>query len=285
MNQESMGSLTEADRGHRLFAIVSWGNAGTHWLAKLLNAHPDVFCVHNLRNKFEVRGGLLGAPRLRQLRRRFTGSVGYMEKIRREGAAYALAGDVHGVPPRDAPGLTRHFGEGIRCAVVVRHPVVRVRSRMSAFYRDGLKEQGVRFRTIRKSLDPGTRELLDSREKLFFAHVVQMTDRIRREVEVGPVFTLERLTADPAEADRLLAHLSAGGLSFPPQLFREEYAKPVMIHSAGKTTDDPEEIFLGWEPWQRRAFCSILSAEARTIYQELGYDLGFLTRPTSGARE
>jgi hypothetical protein len=156
---------------------------------------------------------------------------------------------------------------------------------MNAFHRDGLKAQGVRFRALRRSLDPGTRELLDSKERLFFAHVVQLTDRIRQEVEIGPVFTLERLTADPAEADRLLAHLSAGALSFPPQLFREEYAKPVMTHSAGKTTDDPEEIFRGWEPWQRRAFCSILSAEARTIYGDLGYDLGSLIRSPSGARE
>ena len=31
-----------------LFAIITWGSTGTSWISKILNHHPEIFCVHEL---------------------------------------------------------------------------------------------------------------------------------------------------------------------------------------------------------------------------------------------
>ena len=39
-------ALLDAGSCDRLFAVVSWGAAATMWLAKTLNAHPEMLCLH-----------------------------------------------------------------------------------------------------------------------------------------------------------------------------------------------------------------------------------------------
>jgi hypothetical protein len=38
------------------FAVVSWGCAATSWLARVLNGHPDIYCVHAANRVWEVLG-------------------------------------------------------------------------------------------------------------------------------------------------------------------------------------------------------------------------------------
>ena len=37
----------EKTRHGQLFAVVSWGCAATRWLAKVLNCHPEILCLHH----------------------------------------------------------------------------------------------------------------------------------------------------------------------------------------------------------------------------------------------
>jgi hypothetical protein len=267
----------------KLFAVVSWGNAGTHWLGRMLNAHPEVFCLHNLRRKAEP-GGMFQKPLVRFLARRARGPRPYMELLRRVARDYRLAGDVHGVDLHETAALRRAHGGRIRFAAVTRHPVLRVRSHLQQHalgrHRPWLGQGGLR-RSVPDDLLP----LLADEERLFFVHVMRLVSRLPAEQAVGPVFCMERLTRERAELDRLLGHLSQGELSFPDHAFDEDWSAPTARHAAPSATRKPEEVFAALEPWQRTCFQRLLDPGAREAYESLGYDLSFLgDAPRGGAQ-
>jgi len=259
-----------------LFAVISWGNAGTHWLTKLLNAHPEVLCLHNLRNKLEPRKGIRVNRYVRYLTRRFTGSVSYLEILRREGSPYRLVGDVHGVSISDLPRLRGTYGERIRFAVLTRHPVLRVRSQLNLAARSGSRKQLILYRRLRSSLPQDLAQTLTSREELFFVHVCRLVTQVGEEAKVGPLFGVEQLSADPGRADALLAHLSQGELSFPNGLVETLAKRHVVSHSPDKQTDEPAVVFAELPRWQQDTFRRLLDPDSRKRYEELGYDLSFV---------
>jgi hypothetical protein len=260
-----------------LFAVISWGTAGTHWLARLLNAHPDVLCVHNLRNKVESSQLLLRNRWSRIAWRRVVGSRRYLRLIRNEGRAYRCAGDVHGVPARDVEDLATCFGERIRFAVLTRHPVTRVRSFVNLNERVGSGiDRPVLAVHLLRQLGREACEAMGSRRRLYFLYGVLQVLRVIEEQRVGPIFTLERLTTERDEVNRLLRHLSQGELAFDPETLEASYSQPTISHSPTKQTDDPAQVFASFEPSEQATFRQFLLPEARKLYEELGYDLSFL---------
>ena len=98
----------------RLFSVISWGCAATHWLARALNSHSEIFCVHagNFSLHQYGRAPYLDGPE-------------YLRVIGELGTSYAAAGDVHGVDIRSNTGLcVTPFGDRFGCAVVVREPIL-----------------------------------------------------------------------------------------------------------------------------------------------------------------
>ncbi len=253
----------------RLFAICSWGNAGTYWLTKLLNAHPEIFCVHNVKGQWARH---TGADRIDDL--------DYLRIVGTQGAVYRLAGDVHGVARESIPGLRAEFGDRFRCASLVRHPVPRVRSHMTLAATEGFNSDDVDYRRLEGSLDEPLKRLLKGKERLFFAHVMELVNSVSEENALGPVCTLEGLVSEPGQVQELVRHLSNGELSFPASLFDRDWRNPVNRHAGdhapGEPGNIPEDIFVSLPGWQQEAFRALLGPHARTLYEDLGYDLSFL---------
>ena len=120
--ETSVQEETAYELAPHLFAVVSWGCAATAWLARVLNSHTDVFCVHQANVKWSL---FSEAPRL--------DDVLYMRLIRNLGRGHAAAGDVHGIDRNKIALLREAYGEGFDCAVVVREPLSRLRSQFSLF--------------------------------------------------------------------------------------------------------------------------------------------------------
>jgi hypothetical protein len=106
------------------FAVVSWGCAATAWLAKILNSHPEIFCVHALRSYWTTLGQATGLDDLT-----------YMQVIASQGHAHKAAGDVHGIDRANIPTLRQAFGPRFNAVVVVRHPLPRLCSLLAFFAR------------------------------------------------------------------------------------------------------------------------------------------------------
>ena len=90
--------------------MISWGCAATHWLARALNSHADIFCVHagNFSRHQYGRAPYLDGPE-------------YLQVIGQMGCSYAAAGDVHGVNIRTimklrAVPLAAGLGARLWCA-------------------------------------------------------------------------------------------------------------------------------------------------------------------------
>ncbi len=249
----------------RLFAILSWGAAGTYWLTKVLNAHPEIFCVHNVKGQW---ARLTGADRIDDL--------DYLHIIGTQAAVYRLAGDVHGVARENIPELRAEFGDRFRCASLVRHPVPRVRSQMMLAAKAGFESYDIDHRRLQGSFDGPLRRLLEGEERLFFAHVMELVNSVSDEKALGPVYALERLSLDPGNIEELVAHLSNAELSFPAALLDWDWRDPVNRHASDRSAGVPETIFASLPGWQQEAFRALLGPHARRLYEDLGYDLSFL---------
>jgi len=76
----------------QLFVVVSWGCAATRWLATILNNHPEIFCVHALREYWPGIG---------------REDVSYLYTLASHGAVYKAVGDVHGITGANIPWLDK----------------------------------------------------------------------------------------------------------------------------------------------------------------------------------
>lgn len=250
----------------RLFGVVTWGNAGSMWLAKLLNSHPGIFCLHHLKGQW---ADILGQKRLDDLR--------YYEVIERQASAYDLAGDVHGVELEGLPRLERRYGERFRAAVLVRHPVPRILSHLGSVAEKGRPYYDLNYRRLRRGLSSELRTLLNDEERLFFVHVMGLVNRVVVERDAAPVFTLEDLSQDRSSVARLLDHLSAGSLDPGNLLDGEAWHRPVNSRFSEAPPDrDPRAAFDALPDWGRIAFAALLEPAARDAYEALGYDLSFI---------
>jgi len=151
------------DRPPRLFSIISWGCAATYWLTKVLTAHPEVLCLHNLRNQLSVVTG--NAP---------LDEISYMKLIDYQGAPFRLSGDCHGIPLASVRKVTEHFGERFRAVVVTRHPVSRFLSATVMLKKQSVENYGDVFQTFLKQLDKKIMKSFKKNDELYLVRIMQM---------------------------------------------------------------------------------------------------------------
>ncbi|MBX3736343.1 MAG: hypothetical protein KF715_06640 [Candidatus Didemnitutus sp.] len=239
----------------RLFAVVSWGAAGTSWLARALNAHPDIFCVHAAGTMWKI---FAGCPPV--------DGVEYLRIVGAQGYAHACAGDVHGVSRHTIPALRQEFGDRFRSAVLVRDPLPRLRSqlalmnRLRAFQGWDVSHVDMMARTC--GFDP-TGWSYD--ERLQF-HAANMLNAIVEETAVGPIFRLEDISRSATSLEALLRHLTAGEVTAPMWWAKHVLeSRPVNSHASSVSN-----VALNISPELLRA---VLRPEAIKIYCDLGYQL------------
>lgn len=241
----------------RLFAVVSWGATATHWLFRVLNAHPKIFCFHHLLSSINMTKRLEMNP------------IEYMTTIAHSGAGFQLAGDVHGIELEWLPKMHARWPDRFRAAIMVRNPVQRVRSAYALWDNKLGVNSGVDILKPDCSQEKG--EEADAKERELFTHFMTLINRISEERKYGHIYLMEKLTTDLEELNLLLGHLTEGELKF-------ESDDDLFEHGPGhmKKKDSPEEAFTSLPEWQREMFVQLLTPKARWSYEDLGYDLSFL---------
>lgn len=238
----------------RLFAVVSWGAAGTHWLSRTLNDCPGVYCAHAsnlLWTRFAGAQILDGAD--------------YLRLIAVLGAGNQAAGDVHGISRHDVPVIREALGDRFRAIVLVRDPLHRLVSQLALFSRyahDQYWDVGYlsdKFPHIQRLLPTG------AYEEWLFVHGANMLNAIVDEVRVSRVVRMEDLTTDPASLVELVSYLTDNTVKAS-----EAWAHTAIALGATNRHAIAERHLLDW---QRRALVEVIDKAALECYRGLGYEL------------
>lgn len=234
--------------------MVSWGCAATSWLAKILNSHPDIYCVHAANLFWHVLGEI---PRLDGVR--------YLQIIASQGHAHAAAGDVHGVSRHLIPELRATFGAAFNAAVVVREPAARLYSQMALFdqYVDLQSwEIGYIDEVIARCgvVLPGNEYV-----NRLFVHGVNMLNAVLEERECGRIFRAEDLTSDAEVLSQFIDEITRGKVRAEPEWVQAAVnSKRLNAHAdavSGRQLED----------WQVDVVRKVVDPRAWEIYSELGY--------------
>jgi hypothetical protein len=238
----------------QLFAVISWGCAATTWIARALNSHPDIFCVHALNVALErVSGG----PRL--------DGVDYLRILDPQSFAHPAAGDVHGVSPATLPALREEFGDRFRSVVVVRDPLPRLGSLLSFFDRVGRVEAW--DLTHSDSLVEEKAIELPDRDYAtrFFVHAANMLNAVVGEVAAGPIYRAEDITSSRAALAAFVTDVTGGAV-------RPTRGWITKTRRGARVNVNPRQD-AGLADWQRDVVTQIVQPEAWTLYRALGYEL------------
>jgi hypothetical protein len=256
-HDEVVAFLKQTHHVDQLFSIVSWGCSGTSWLAKVLNSHKEIMCLHDFpigycdienRNPFA-----------------------YMRSLYLTSYAYTLAGDIHGIPRESIPKIKKIYGNTFKTAILVRAPYPRLLSMLATVrLNHGLDNDFSYIDGLAERLNIG--EVL-TWEKRMFIHSVNMLNAIVDEKKyVGDIiFRMEDLIKSPDNLCQLIVHISEGkikpdekwlvdALLIPPaHSHRDQYEEAIVL------TDEEKELIP-----------VILSDQAIKEYESLNYDVSKL---------
>jgi hypothetical protein len=245
------------ERRTRAFAVLSWGAAGTKWLAKALNSSSEIFCVHSINGGMAT---LHDAPR--------RDGLGYLLLLLRNGDAYLAAGDVHGVSRQEIPTIEAKLGDLFRCAILVREPMARLRSQNALFEQHTVRP-GKPWGEL-DYLNPLIRSLgmddasIPYRDRLFI-HGANMLNTITEEVDIGPVYRMEDLTTSVEALRALVDHLTGSVVETSADWAQTAIdLSPANVHvkNAAPFTDRQLDIVR-----------QVVRPEAWQLYRHLGYDV------------
>jgi len=234
--------------------VVSWGCAATAWLAKALNSHPDIFCVHAANYSWRVYGKYehLDGPE-------------YIHVIANQGWNYAAVGDVHGVSRDHIPELRRRLDDRFNAAVIVREPIVRLHSQLALFAQNEKD----------RSWDVGYVDDLISRTGIvlpadnyrcrLFVHAANMLNAILEERGVGRIYRSEDLTVCPETLGEFVEEITRGSVSPSPAWLRSAIETPRANQHAGPHQDRQ------FADWQVDVIRSVVDPRSWDIYEALGY--------------
>lgn len=238
-----------------LFVLYSWGRTATAWLARVLNAHEDIFCIHQpILN--EEHGNKSG--KLRLMSEVFLGG-GF-------GGHYRNVGFTHGVPSYFHHDIEAGFNANIRVATIQRHPIKRINSATKT-----LSSIPRRFYNTYEELKKmSAHDFPDDNLSLAHYNFCKSCNRIIHESKFL-IFKMEDLVTNPKTLNILVRYVTWDECGIELERLRSLQKKP--INQRFKKSKSPQEIFDGWTADQQLAFKTLLAPEAVAIYRKLGYDL------------
>jgi hypothetical protein len=253
-----------------LFSVVSWGCAATEWLAKTLNSHPDIFCLHHA----DITWNKIGrAPQL--------SGWEYLRVVGVTGWSYRASGDVHGLSLEAIPDLRAKLGDAFNCAILVREPLPRLRSQIALFDSWPVKaDWNVDY--VQRFIDEGIQLPQDNIDNRLFLHGVNMLNTVIQEEPVAPIWRFEDLTTSPKAFARFVEELMRGRVEVELEWAERAVRRPTSNPHRG-TNAAPRPF----EPWQMEAIRKVVEPRAWEIYERLGYktpDFVELTRAADRPR-
>jgi len=238
----------------QVFYVVSWGCAATAWLARVLNHHPDIYCVHAANHHWHVLGDCEKLDGVR-----------YLRIIGSQGHSHIAAGGVHGISRHLVPECRRIFGNQFNAAVVVREPLSRIRS-LIALHRDFEGFQVFDLDYLDAILDragiviePG-----DYQSRLF-VHAANMLNAILEELEVGKIYRCEDLTSDTGVLGEFVREITRDKISPDSGWLKAALeTKKVNVHAGRHPRRELTD-------WQIDVIRKVVDPRAWDIYESLGY--------------
>jgi hypothetical protein len=252
-----------------LFIGYCWGSAGTAWLAKLLNAHPDILCLHApilpRFNHFALEDSL---ELIRAL---------FHEKS--FGRFYSFVGLTHGVPLEWHSHLVSHF-EQVRGFITIRHPIPRIQSTFNYNMLRGVAEKkqvnaewvSALMRYHEKLETISGKTFPKDYEALSFYHGCGMINAIVGEVASGlPIYKYEELTTDYRTTQHLLKFISDDRLGMDQSLLERIQHTPINTRTGRIENRSPRSVYESWNEFQREAYHWLLAEETIELYRKAGY--------------
>ncbi len=251
-----------------LFVGYCWGSAGTTWLAKVLNAHPDILALH--------APGAAGLDRGDQ--DSVLSMIDYTFEARDAGGAYSAVGFTHGIGVHMHEQLVECYGGRLRAFVLVRHPLTRARSQASLI--TNLRSRSDhQWHSMESEISESVEGLLEldptlptDPDSTAFYHACRALDRVvfeaKREL---PFFKAEELFVDVRRVLDLVDHVSGGDLVGDRSTIELLQSGSIGAHADGPM--DPDAIWASLPDHMKLAFSLSLSDEAAELYTNLGYEL------------
>jgi hypothetical protein len=244
-----------------LFAVVTWGCAGTKWLTQVLNGHPEIFCVHALRYCMGVSEGL--AERLDDLQ--------VIAAVERMGGGLQLAGEVHGIARTSVPRLQAELGKRFHCAGLVRSPAPRLQSQLALFATHNYSPRAWPKMEYVRDLPGFARVASKVRgyRQLMFVHAVNMLNAVLEEQQFFPLYRLEDLSSSATALRGFIDYLSGGQVDV-------DEAFLAWAHSLGTPNSHVALERKSVQPlddWQLDVVRAILRPAAVNAYEALGYEI------------
>lgn len=243
-------ALLDAGSCDRLFAVVSWGAAATMWLAKTLNAHPEMLCLHAGTDTIGKFG-------------RGIEPLQYCRVLSVLGHGYRAVGDVHGIQRHEVPALRAALGDRFTAVIVVREPLARVHSLMRLFDRyRGHRAWDLRF--LDALIEARQLTLPAADESRMFVHAANMLNAIDEESVIGHIYKAEELTSDAGRLAALVREISGGAVEPSPEWLTS------CLQSRRINARALDEA---WTPteWQRDVLRAVVREDAWRAYERLGY--------------
>jgi hypothetical protein len=239
----------EKTRHGQLFAVVSWGCAATRWLAKVLNSHPEILCLHH---------GIGAVASFHSS----MDSLQYFRVLSMLGHEYNAVGDVHGLPRAEISKLKEAFGGRFNAVIVVREPVARLRSQMALYGEfQGLVAWDLSYvDTLIKSENIP----VNSEESRMFVHAANMLNAVTEEISYGTIYKAEDLTTNPNILAALIAEISGGQIAT-----NREWLETCL--GLRKVNTHVKREAWALTDWQVDVVRAVVRPESWKIYEELGY--------------
>jgi hypothetical protein len=211
----------------RLFAVESWGSAGTHWLAHALDTHPQIRCFHAVNGTASLMSGS----------RRLDG-VEYARLLRAHRLGYPVVGDVHGFARTSIEEVKREFGDRFRAAVLVRDPIPRYRSQLALFRTGHWRKWTTNGRLwdidyVKPIARSAGINLRDNYDEMLVVHAACMLNVILEERDLGPIFRMEDVVSDPDVLRTLVTTLTAGEVEAGAEWAAHAVTLPPLARHAG----------------------------------------------------
>jgi len=253
---------------NNLFAIITWGSTATSWISKILNHHPEIFCVHELALVLE-QSKLFSSNDFWD---KFD-PIDYMKIVART-SHHDVKGDVHSFRPEHIPQLKEYFGKNFTSVVIEREPISRLKSTM--VMHNSQISKGYKFFDTRLVNYTILREkkiqLPKSNYKnKLFVKAVNALNTIEDETDYncGTMYRMEDLISDPKHLRSLIEEISSGRLDKDDDYADDLLNKMIKTPPANIRASKEEIEF---EDWQIDVIKKVVNEKAWKLYSELGYD-------------
>jgi len=271
---ESASSRLATNSPLHLFAIVSWGATATWWLSRVLNSHPDIFCVHALNNTWNrYKKRKIPTFSNNPLRYYWKGfvkriqssnpSLEYLRNIFLQSTGYSLGGDIHGIPLRDVQNLKLILKDYFNAVVIVREPIARLKSQLSLYRSFGDVRaydatQGEAIILNKKIVLPEK-----SYQNKLFVQGVNLLNSIKKETEFGKIFRAEDLTINESSLDSLIKEISNNTLEVHIEWLSQVLkTKRINKHKVKE---------FEFKDWEIEVIKSLVDKKSWELYSKLGY--------------